>query len=270
MTEQIENNVREFVALVVNDEAMTLADVLRAAQFRGHLGFLQRIADAALIRQAAAQQGIEATDEELQAAADQFRTHHELHKATELLAWLEQRHLSLTAWETGLEEDLLAEKLRARLTEGKVEMYFAQNRLSYDTATISRLVVAQESLAKELRSQMVEEDADFYALARAHSLDAASRPAGGYVGVVRRTDFTSTLEAAVFGATIGAVVGPFKTDAGWELVKVEARQTAQLDDATRAQVAATLFDEWLTESRHKARIQRPLLALLHDEEDEEE
>ena len=267
MTEQAQTNWQEFVALEVNGEAITLPEVLSAAQFRGQLGFLQASADMALIRQAAAQQGVEVADEELQAAADQFRTKHELHKAADLLRWLANRHLTLAAWESCLEEEILTEKLRTKLTEGKVEQHFAQNKLSFDAATISRIVVANESLAKELRSQINEEDADFYALARQHSLAAATRPASGYAGVVRRDDLISTLEAAIFGAVVGAVVGPFKTEAGWELVKVEGRQLAQLDEATHAQIVAIIFTEWLDERRRKARITMPLFDLLREEEE---
>jgi putative peptide maturation system protein len=265
-TEQI--NWQEFVALEVNGEAITLPEILGAAQFRGQLGFLQASTDAALIRQAAAQQGIEVSDEELQAAADQFRTRHELHKAAQLLQWLAERHLSLGVWESLLEEEILTEKLRTKLTDGKVELHFAQNKLSFEAATISRIAVATESLAKELRSQIREEDADFYALARQHSIDATTRPASGYAGVVRRADLISTLEAAIFGATVGAVVGPCKTEAGWELVKVEAQHPAQLDEATRDQIVNTLFDEWLSERRGKARITVPLFDLLREEDEE--
>ena len=128
-------------------------------------------------------------------------------------------------------------------------------------------MVANEPLAKELRSQIIEEDTDFYALARQHSQDAVTRPASGYAGVVRRADLISTLEAAIFGAVAGAVVGPFKTQAGWELVKVEARQPAQLDEATRAQIVNTLFGEWLSERRGKARITVPLFDLLREDEE---
>ncbi len=266
ITEQ--TNWQEFVALEVNGEEITLPEVLSAAQFRGQLGFLQALADTALIRQAAAQQGIEVSDEELQAAADQFRTKHELHKAAELLQWLADRHLTLAVWESLLEEKILTNKLRTKLTEGKVELYFAQNKLSFDAATISRIVVANEPLAKELRSQIIEEDADFYALARQHSQDAVTRPASGYAGMVRRADLISTLEAAIFGAVAGAVVGPFKTEAGWELVKVEGRQPAQLDDATRAKIITTIFAEWLDERRNKARITAPLFDLLKEEDEE--
>lgn len=268
MREQEATKAQEFVALIVNDETITLAELLSAAQFRGQLGFLQAIADAALIRQAAAQQGIEIADEELQAAADAFRARYDLHKAADLLRWLEAQHLSLAAWETGLENELLAAKLRAQLTAGKVEAYFAQNKLAFDAATIARIVVANEPLAKELRAQILEEDADFYAVARAHSLEAATRPAGGYVGAIRRDGLSSAMEAAIFGARDGAVVGPFKTDVGWELVKVEARYPAQLDDAIRAEIVTILFDEWLSERRGKARIQVPLFDLLAEEEDE--
>jgi putative peptide maturation system protein len=268
MTEQEPIPEPELIALVVNDETVTLPELLRHAQLRGHLGFLQTIADLILIRQAAAQLGLEISDEELQAAADEFRAAHNLHKAADLLRWLAAQHLPLSAWEAGLEDDLLTEKLRAALTADKVELYFAQNKLAFEAATITRIVVAEESLAKELRAQICEEEADFYALARAHSLDAATRPASGYVGGVRRADLSATLEAAIFGAAAGAVVGPCKTEAGWELVKVEARPPAQLDAATRAQIEALLFAEWLAERRAKARLDIPLWALLDEEEED--
>lgn len=260
-------NWREFVALEVNGEKITLPELLSAAQFHGQLAFLQSIADAALIRQAAAQQNIAVADEELQAAANEFRAQHELHKAAELMRWLADSRLTLGAWESLLEDEILARKLRAHLTEGKVEMYFAQNKLAFDHAIIARIVVASEGLARELRAQIAEEDADFHALARRHSQDAATRVAGGYASIVRRSDLNSLLEAAVFGAPAGTVVGPFKIDAGWELVKVETRQTAQLDEATRAQIAEIIFADWLTERRNKAHINAPLLDLLAEEEE---
>jgi putative peptide maturation system protein len=257
----------DWIVLEVNDEAFNLAEVLAAAQARGQLAFVQTVIDAALIRQAAAQQSIEVSEEELQTAADEFRARHELHKAADLMRWLVAQHLTLAAWETWLEDELLTHKLRVQVSEGQVELHFAQHKLAFESAHIARLVVADESLARELRAQIVEEEADFYALARCHSLDAATRLASGYAGLVRRGDLNSTMEAAVFGARAGAVVGPFKTATGWELIKVQTRQPARLDDATRAQIADALFAEWLAERRRKARIHVPLLDWLTEEEE---
>ena len=251
--------LNDHVALEVNGEQVDLASVLRGAKLRGRLQLLHDAVDAALIRQAAARQGLEVTDEELQQAADDFRLEHNLHDVEATENWLAANHLSYEDWEAAIEEQTLARKFRDALAGRKIEQHFAENRLSFDTATISRLVVKDEGVARELRAQIVEDEADFHALARRFSIDEATRPAGGYVGLVPRTEMEAAVEAAVFGAPPGKTVGPFKGDAGWELVKIEALHRAQLDAATREAIKARLFEDWLKEQRRKARIKFPLL-----------
>ena len=77
------------------------------------------------------------------------------------------------------------------------------------------------------------------------------------------------IEAAVFGAHTDAVLGPFKTDRGWLLVKVERQQRATLDEAMRETVKAELFAEWLAERRRKARVRYTLLEAVIEADDQE-
>ena len=121
--------------------------------------------------------------------------------------WLVENHLTFDEWGAMLEGGLLARRVRKAVTGKKIEPYFAQHRLDFDRATISRLVVAQEGLARELRAQIVDEDAAFHALARRHSTEAATRPMGGYAGEVKRGDLPAALQAEVFGGQPGDVVG---------------------------------------------------------------
>jgi parvulin-like peptidyl-prolyl isomerase len=114
-------------------------------------------------------------------------------------------------------------------------------------------------MAFELRAQILEEGADFYALARRYSQDAATRPSGGYVGKVPRKSLSAAVEAAVFGAKAGDLVGPLKVDRGWHLLKVEDLHPAVLDETTRQTLRTALFEEWLNDRRRKAEIQIPLL-----------
>lgn len=249
----------EHIALEVDGEAVSLADVLRLAKFSGQLQFVQEAIDAALIRQAAAQQGVEVSGEELQQAADDFRLARELHDAEATERWLAAHHLTYEDWELMLEQEIITRKLRDKLTAGRVEQRFAEQKLSFDSAAISRIIAPSEDLARELRSQIIDDDADFHALARQYSRDEATRPAGGYVGLMRRTEMEAAVESAIFGASHGKVVGPFKTDEGWCLFKVEAIHRATLDEASREVIKSLLFDEWLSERRSKARIRVPLL-----------
>src|SRR5439155_10506178 len=102
-------------------------------------------------------------------------------------------------WGAMLEGQLLARRVRKAVTEKKIGPYFAQHRLDFDRATISRLTVADEELARELRAQIADEDADFHALARKHSTETTTRPMGGYAGEVKRGELPAALQAEVFG-----------------------------------------------------------------------
>jgi putative peptide maturation system protein len=248
----------ECPALRVKDEDVSLYAVLRIAKLTGQLQFIDDAIEATLIRQHAASQGIEVSDEELQQAADDFRVARDLHDAEATKTWLEARKLSYEDWELLLEDQLIAHKLREVLTAGRVEQHFVEQRLAFDTAAISRLVLKEEGIARELRAQIIDDGADFHTLAREHSIDA-SRLAGGYAGLVRRPELEAAVEAAVFGAKPGKIVGPFKRDDGWEVIKVESLHPAVLDDSMREAIKSLLFREWLKERRLNARINIPLL-----------
>ena len=235
-----------------------MRQLLRFAKWSGESRFIRNAVDSELIRQAARKADIEVTDQEVQLAADSFRLKHDLYDQKRTDRWLARHALSHAEWEAALEDEIIRLKLRDVLTTGSVERYFAEQSLSFDTATISRIVVKEENVAKELRAQIVEDDADFYFLARKHSIDLLTRPAGGYAGLVRRAEMEPRMEAAVFGTQPGKTVGPIKTYAGWELVKVEAIHLAVLDESLRETIKSLLFEDWLTAERRKAKISIPL------------
>jgi parvulin-like peptidyl-prolyl isomerase len=241
------------LAIVVNGEEISLHDLLAAAKFRGQLDFVAQAVDAALIRAAAARMQIEVSDAELQAEADNFRASRELYAAKATEAWLAAQHLSQEDWELQLEDDILRRKLRQALCEGKVEQHFAENKRSWEAATVSQIVVADENMARELRAQIVDDEADFRDLARQYSTeDAAPRRC-------RRHDVDPGLAAAIFGVQPGGIAGPVRSDRGWHLFLVDAFHPAQLDNETRETIAETLFADWLAVERAKAEIRTPIL-----------
>lgn len=252
-------SLSEYVALEVDGEEINLYDLLKIAKLQGRLQFIQDGIDAAIIGRTAAERGIAVSDEELQKAADDFRATRELHDTASTEAWLAENHLSYVDWESLLEQQILKSKLREALTQNKVDQHFAEQGLSFDAASISRIVAKTEDVAKELRAQLIEDDADFHALARQHSIDQATKLAGGYAGKVQRTMLPAAVEASVFGGKPGKVIGPVKTDDGWELIKIESLHPATLDDSLRETIKAQLFTEWLSERRRKARVKVPLL-----------
>jgi parvulin-like peptidyl-prolyl isomerase len=266
------SDIGQFTAVIVNGEDISLAEVLRLAKWREQVGFLLAAADSLLIRREALQRGIEVTGEELQKVADAFRIARKLFETEDLIEWLADAHLSLAEWEELLEDEIRLDKVRAAVTAPQIEQHFAENRLSFDAAALSQIVVRDEEVAKELRAQVRDEGADFHKLARTYSIDEATRPAGGYRGILKRDAIAEEARAAVFGAQPldsirGRVVGPFKTDAGWVLIRVHAIHPAALDEATREQIKSTLFGEWLALQRTRAQICMPLLTMNSEDED---
>lgn len=261
----------ECIAIVVNGEQISLHEVLTLAKLSGRLQLFQDAIDVSLIRQEASTRGIAISSEELQQAADEFRIANELHDAPTTEQWLSANQLSYIDWESLIEARTVADKLRKELTANRTEQYFVENRLSFDSAIIYRLVVKDEEVARELRAQIVEDGADFHALARLFSIDIVTRLGGGYAGPVRRADLEPAVEAAIFGAQPQALVGPLKVDQGWELIKVESLHPATLDDGLREAISQRLFADWLGERRRKTLISLPLLApSLAAEEDAEQ
>src|SRR5262245_4033655 len=253
------SDLSEYVALEVNGEEFNLYEILLTAKGNGSLEFLQEAIDAAIIRQEAAERAIEVSDEELQSAADEFRAAHDLYDIAATEAWLTARRLTFEDWESFIEGNVLRQKLREAITADKIEQHFAVNKLSFDAAELSRLVVRDEEVARELRAQIVDDAADFHLLAREHSVDAATRPAGGYAGKLKREDMEAVVESAVFGAQPGSVIGPFKLEDGWHLIKIESLHRAELDDALRETIKEKVFAEWFEERLRKAKIKIPML-----------
>jgi len=248
----------KYNAIEINGESVSLRQLMRFAKWGNESRFIKNACDVVLVRQAALVARLEVTDEEVQRAADDFRSKRDLYDEKRTDSWLARNYLSNAEWEASLEDQIIRLKLRDHLMSARVEKYFAEQSLSFDTATISRIVVKEENVAKELRAQIVEDDADFYSVARKHSIDLLTRPAGGYSGLVRRTEMEPRMEAAVFGTQPGRTVGPIKTHAGWELVKPESIHLATLDDSLRETIKSLLFEDWLAGERLKAQISIPL------------
>jgi peptidylprolyl isomerase len=84
-------------------------------------------------------------------------------------------------------------------------------------------------------------------MAREHSVDDGTRQQGGAIGKVLRGSLKGDIEARVFNARAGELLGPFPSPDGacYEIFCVNARHPAALDADTAAEVRRLLREEWL-------------------------
>lgn len=247
-------------ALTLDDRNVSLLEALHAWKVSGQLErLLEQLVQDRLIAEEARREGLSISDEELQRAADAFRQAHGLHRAADTQNWFAERRLDVEGFQALVEMPLLRRKLAERVVGSQVERYFAENRVNFDRARLAQIVVEREGVAVELLTQLVEDGADFAALARKHSTDRATGQAGGSLGIVARKSLSPAVEAAVFGARSGDAVGPFKTAHGFHVLKVEEILPAQLDERTTEAIRERLFEEWLRQRLRQARVRLPLL-----------
>jgi peptidyl-prolyl cis-trans isomerase SurA len=68
---------------------------------------------------------------------------------------------------------------------------------------------------------------DFANLASTMS-ESGTRDKGGDLGQVAKGDLVPELEAAVFNATQGAIIGPIETKSAWHIMKIEQRLPSEV------------------------------------------
>jgi hypothetical protein len=225
---------------------LTLGNLLGWLQTQGRLGPLVREALAAqLVQEQARQAGLSVTDAELQTAADACRRRHGLLSAGDTRNWLTARGLSVDDFEAGLEQDLLAAKLRLHLTGAEVDSHFAAHQADFERLRLALVLVPRDDLARELASQVREEGCDLDDVAREQKLHLER------VEMLRK-ELSGPLGSALGSAGVGQLVGPVGTPQGFVLAVIEERRPAELDAATRQRIQDELFGGWLAERMQEA------------------
>jgi len=188
------------------------------------------------------------TDEKLQELCDNFRKVCGLYTAEETMGFFEKSGLTEDDFESFCEVTVLVAMLKNHLAdESKIEEYWVNNRTDLDLARISNILVESEDLANEIILQVTEDDEDFHALARLHSVDEATKFSGGYVGYVSRGMLWPEISAKVFNASAGDLLGPFALEKYLQLILVEELKKGELDEDSREIIKENIFNEWLSQ-----------------------
>ncbi|WP_102349509.1 peptidylprolyl isomerase [Bacillus sp. Marseille-P3661] len=241
----------------LNGQSISLQEVIALAKRQGNLSAIEEKIKQLVIVDEAKQRGIEVSVEELQSTADQIRQELNLYSAAETNEWLEKRLLTIEDLQEMALYRKTADKLKESLAKGKVEQFFNENKIAFDTAVISHIVTKEEGEAKEIAYQ-IEEGEEFHQLARELSIDEKTKPVGGYIGEVYRKALSPQVEAAVFGAQAGEVVGPVSTDQGYHVIKVESIQNAILNEKLTEGIKELLFNQWLSDTLAAASVELKL------------
>ncbi|MFQ3324974.1 MAG: peptidyl-prolyl cis-trans isomerase SurA [Pseudomonadales bacterium] len=118
-----------------------------------------------------------------------------------------------------------------------------------------------EDLLADLRSQIINGDADFADLAQANTEDIGSAQEGGDLGWASPGQFVPAFEEALARTNIDEVTMPFKSQFGWHIIQVlERRDHDVSQDLLRQQAYGKLYERkfsteletWLQRIRDEA------------------
>jgi parvulin-like peptidyl-prolyl isomerase len=241
------------IAMSINGQEITLGDVLRLARLENSFQALDDMKRMRLIEHLAAEREMTCSNEELQAGVDEYRKKLGLYTTAETKRWLEVSGLSLQDLAIAVRPRVLLSKLQDDVQMEQVSAAFADNKVQFEAARLSRIVVAEEGLARELRFQLMEGE-DFAQLAKAYSMDEGTKFAGGYMGIVGRTGMTSAEASAIFGAKEGDVVGVLPHSDGFELLRVDQLIPAELNKDIEAFIRTRLVDQMLETYERNAEV----------------
>ena len=142
------------------------------------------------------------------------------------------------------------------VTNQQVEQYYQQHQKDYqvpDEVKVRHILIKVapnadpkiDAAAKQKAADLLKQikgGADFAQLAKANSDDPGSKEQGGELGMIQRGVTVPAFETAAFGLQPGQYSDVIKTQFGYHILQVEAKQTAHLKplDEVKAQIVATL------------------------------
>jgi peptidylprolyl isomerase len=233
----------------IDDEVITTDDFIRTLKLSGQFeGLVEQMVRDRLTARAARQANLPISPEQVQERADEFRRVLGLHRAADTNHYLDALGVSLDEFEAYITDSLYQEKMLEQVgSEAAVAQYFKLNSPRFDSVEVSHIVVDSEGAAKEMMSVLQEEPEAFAEMAREHSIDTDTRGQGGVIGKVLRGALKGDIEARVFNAREGELLGPFPSPDGafHEIFCVNAKHPATLDADTAAEIRRLLREEWL-------------------------
>lgn len=207
---------------------------------------LEGMIDTALIEQEAIALGISLTDEELEAQVEEAIASGGGQASFD--EWLQV---------TGQTRDDFKEQLRQALIMQQVqEVVTAEIGSEAEQVHVRHIMVDSAEAALEIRA-MLQEGADFVALARDRSLDLATKDNGGDLGWFPRGWVAIELENVAFGLQPGQLSDVVQLGEGYHIIQVVERVAAYpLTPEMQAGLKLAVLDEWLAQKRNSATIER--------------
>ncbi|GAA6614718.1 peptidylprolyl isomerase [Scytonema sp. NUACC26] len=234
--------------LTADDRPISLGQALRYLEAAGKLEpvIWEIMRQHVLEKELQTLEDIDISSDLIEQVVIDFRLNNQLTDSASFQQWLAQEGLDYSTFRREIAFSLKLERLKAQVTEPNIQEYFIERKIFLDRVVLSRLVVEEQALAEELKSQILEDGARFEELVREYSV-ADDRIFNGMMGAIRKGTLPDVLRAAINLANPGELIEPVEVEGLWYLVRVETLLDATLDEQLKQELENELFEQWLEE-----------------------
>ncbi|MEA3407941.1 MAG: peptidylprolyl isomerase [Chloroflexota bacterium] len=208
---------------------------------------LNWLIDQVLIREAAKEQGISISEEEIDWQIARIKGQNE----GRFQKWLLANGLTMETLREQVHMDLITAAVRDEVT-GSLSRTIPQ-------VHVRHILFSEESQAERALEEL-QEGANFIATARKYSEDEATRQDGGDLGFLPRGVMPPAFEEVAFSLEPGNTSSIINTGSGLHIIQVvEMDPQRRVPDKYWATVQQRAFEDWLAQQRAKAAIRRNVL-----------
>ncbi len=272
-----DENVADRIIAVVNNDAITLAELQEAIQVYRYENrqteapadaliqqFLARMIDSRLQLQEADREKIVIEDAEVEEELAERVRKLNVKSREEFEQMVKAQGLTMEAVRKKIRDTIKVNRVirrkvaaRVSVTDAEIGQYLETNREKLETGLgyhARHILVTPEGnsdaaweaariKADLLRTQLLQ-GADFIELARQHSKDATAKD-GGDLGTLKRGELAQDIETQILSLRVGEVSKPYRSALGYHIFRLEAKDSLEGEGLTRAQaqIREILFRE---------------------------
>lgn len=229
----------------VNESEISVSDLLEHLRHTFSWSLMESLLAKALIYEEIDSRDISISDEELEAAVEDFRTERSLLTAKATESWLEENGMDSEDLYDLCELELLTKKLKEELfDEDYVRGQFALNKAEFQAIETYQISIKNEEKALEIAA-LIKDGESFFELAKIHSEDENQKLCG-YSGIQIRSQMRPEVESILFSKQKGDIVGPLKSLGQHLIIYVEDFHSRELDHDIKSSIRSHSFEKWVS------------------------
>lgn len=156
--------------------------------------------------------------------------------------------------EFGVSEQTIRGIYEAQLYREKLQAELTKDLPPTEEQVLARHILVETEEEANAIYERLQDGEDFAAVAQETSQDTGSAANGGILDWQPRSFFVTEFGDAAFSQEIGEIGQPVKTDFGYHIILVIAREDVPLNATQYEQKKANEFTDWVTAAREEADI----------------